>query len=401
MNDVAIKVENLSKTFKLPHQQSNTLKHRFVNFGQRPTYEYQEALKDVSLEIKKGDFFGIVGRNGSGKSTLLKCLAGVYAPTAGTVQINGKLTPFIELGVGFNPELSGRDNVFLNGALLGFSRQEMAALYDQIVEFAELERFMDQKLKNYSSGMQVRLAFAISINVQSDILLVDEVLAVGDASFQRKCTDYFQQLKKSDTTVVLVTHDMNAVQQYCNRAIMLQDGVISREQSVSATTDAYTAVNLKPAQKVQREDIEDAGNKALVIKQVKLATEDQQVIRASDENVTFHLELEAKKPVPKGAVIGMVIGRGGETVVWSNSRWSSKVSLPPLKPGQKFSAQVTVQNIFPQGIYNVQFAVLNPKLPQTYDRIIINELFSIVSSQKNAWTFQPDITFKLNSQKKQ
>src|SRR5690606_31573026 len=156
-------------------------------FRGKRTYEKQQVLKNISFEIKKGEFVGIVGRNGSGKSTLLKLLAGIYSPDKGSIEVNGKLVPFIELGVGFNPELTGRENVFLNGALLGFNRKEMQAMYKDIVEFAELERFMDQKLKNYSSGMQVRLAFSIAIRAQSDILLIDEVLAVGDAAFQQKC----------------------------------------------------------------------------------------------------------------------------------------------------------------------------------------------------------------------
>ena len=177
-DEVAIKVSHVSKSFKLPHEKSNSVKSIVVNPLKKRTYERQEVLKDINFEIKKGEFFGIVGRNGSGKSTLLKLLAGIYSPDKGSIQVNGKLTPFIELGVGFNPELTGRENVFLNGALLGFNRKEMSTMYDEIVEFAELEKFMDQKLKNYSSGMQVRLAFSIAIRAKSDILILDEVLAV-------------------------------------------------------------------------------------------------------------------------------------------------------------------------------------------------------------------------------
>jgi len=169
---------------------------------------------------------GVVGRNGSGKSTLLKLLSGIYTPTKGSITVKGKLTPFIELGVGFNPELSGRDNVYLNGALLGFSRAEMGEKYDEIVAFSELERFMDQKLKNYSSGMQVRLAFSIAIQTNTDILVLDEVLAVGDEAFQRKCFDYFKQIKAQKKTVILVTHDMASVRRFCNRAIMIDNGKV-------------------------------------------------------------------------------------------------------------------------------------------------------------------------------
>lgn len=239
--DVAIKVEHVSKSFRLPHDKQTSIKGGLISLlkNGRRTYETQEVLKDVSFEIKKGEFFGIVGRNGSGKSTLLKMLAGIYQPTSGNITIDGSLTPFIELGVGFNPELTGRENVYLNGALLGFNRAEMDAMCDDIIEFAELERFMDQKLKNYSSGMQVRLAFSIAIRAQSDILLLDEVLAVGDAAFQQKCYDYFEQLKQDKRTVVLVTHDMGAVQRFCTRAMLVDRGKIKVYGEPDEVSAAY------------------------------------------------------------------------------------------------------------------------------------------------------------------
>jgi ABC-2 type transport system ATP-binding protein len=240
-NDVAIKVENVSKSFKLPHQKAGSIKHLVTNpLRTKRTYEVQNALKNIDLEIKKGEFFGIVGRNGSGKSTLLKILAGIYQPTKGKVAVHGKLVPFIELGVGFNPELTGRENVYLNGALLGFSEKEIAAMYDDIVEFAELEKFMDQKLKNYSSGMQVRLAFSMATKSQADILLIDEVLAVGDADFQRKCFAYFKKLKKSNTTVIFVSHDMDAVREYCDRVALIEQSEIAKVGSSEAVATLYS-----------------------------------------------------------------------------------------------------------------------------------------------------------------
>lgn len=254
-DDIAIKVEDVSKTFILPHEKHTSLKSAFVNFYKRGKgYEKQQALKNISFEIKKGEFFGIVGRNGSGKSTLLKLLAGIYAPDKGNITINGKLTPFIELGVGFNPELSGRENVFLNGALLGFNRKEMEAMYDAIVAFAELERFMDQKLKNYSSGMQVRLAFSIAIRANTDILVLDEVLAVGDEAFQRKCSKYFEEIKNNKKTVVLVTHDMGAVRQFCDRAILIKDGDLMIEGSPENIANEYTLENLDTQEVISSSD---------------------------------------------------------------------------------------------------------------------------------------------------
>jgi ABC-2 type transport system ATP-binding protein len=240
MSDPVISVKNLHKTFKLPREKANGLKQTIINFtrGKRG-YETQHVLRGLDFEIARGDFFGIVGRNGSGKSTLLKILAQIYQPDKGSVAVKGSLVPFIELGVGFNPELTGRENVYMNGALLGFSNAEVDKMYHEIVEFAELERFMDQKLKNYSSGMQVRLAFSIAIRADSDILLLDEVLAVGDADFQRKCYEYFAQLKKKKRTVILVTHSMDAAREYCDRAILLDQGEIVAEGDANKVANQY------------------------------------------------------------------------------------------------------------------------------------------------------------------
>jgi ABC-2 type transport system ATP-binding protein len=246
MDDIAIKVEAVSKTFKLPQEKNSSIKGLVVNFYKHNRkFEIQQALKNVTFDVKKGEFFGIVGRNGSGKSTLLKLLAGIYAVDKGSIQINGKLTPFIELGVGFNPELTGRENVFLNGALLGYSRKEMKAMYRDIVEFAELERFMDQKLKNYSSGMHVRLAFSISIRATSEILLIDEVLAVGDAAFQTKCFDYFYELKKKNVTVIFVSHDRGSLERFCERGILIDDGKIIESGGMQKVLKTYSGIVLE------------------------------------------------------------------------------------------------------------------------------------------------------------
>lgn len=239
-NDVAISVHGLSKSFRLPTERAWGLKQALFNrLRGIKGYKDQQVLDDINLEIKKGEFVGIVGRNGSGKSTLLKLLAGIYYPSAGEIIINGNLVPFIELGVGFNMELSGRENVYLNGAILGFSNSEIDAMYDDIVKFAELGDFMDQKLKNYSSGMQVRLAFSIAIRAKGDILILDEVLAVGDAEFQKKCNDYFESLH-GNQTVILVTHSMDNVKKFCDRAIMIENGKIVCEGSPEKVAKAYT-----------------------------------------------------------------------------------------------------------------------------------------------------------------
>jgi ABC-2 type transport system ATP-binding protein len=302
--EVAIKVDSVNKTFKLPYEKQSSIKGLFVNmFSGKKTYEKQHVLKDVSFEIKKGEFFGIVGRNGSGKSTLLKLLAGIYSPDSGHIQINGKLTPFIELGVGFSPELTGRENVFLNGALLGFNRKEMLAMYDAIVEFAELEKFMDQKLKNYSSGMQVRLAFSIAIRANSDILLLDEVLAVGDAAFQQKCFDYFDQLRKDKKTVILVTHDMSAINRFCTKAIYIKDGQITHKGEPTNIADVY-----------MQENIRDSGNEGLhgnvaLYKGVSVAS---RIIKSDEQNIL--LEFAYKSGNTDEMYIGISLQRDGVSI---------------------------------------------------------------------------------------
>lgn len=241
-SDFAIRVRGVKKFFVLPHEKEDSLKLKIINTLRgkmsRKVDEFW-ALRGIDLEVKKGEFLGIVGRNGSGKSTLLKIIAEIYQPNEGTVEVRGKLVPFIELGVGFNANLSGRDNVYLNGAMLGFSREEIDKMYDSIVEFAELEKFMDQKLKNYSSGMKVRLAFSVAIKAKADILLLDEVLAVGDAAFQKKCYDYFEQLKKDGRTIILVTHSMSAVERFCTRAVLIEDGIIQENGEPKKVAAAY------------------------------------------------------------------------------------------------------------------------------------------------------------------
>jgi len=219
----AIEVRGISKQFKLYAEKQTSLKERVIKGGKMP-YTPFWALKDINVDINQGETFGILGRNGCGKSTLLKCIAGILKPTDGEIRVRGSLAAMLELGAGFQPDLSGRDNIFLNGSLLGLSHAEIEKRYDDIVAFAELEEFIDNQVKFYSSGMYVRLGFAVAVNVEPDVLLVDEVLAVGDASFQRKCLDHVKRFQREGRTIVVVSHATDVIRQNCSRAMVMNHG---------------------------------------------------------------------------------------------------------------------------------------------------------------------------------
>lgn len=352
---IVVSVKNVSKNFKLPHEKVTSVKSLFVNmFRRNRTVEVQHALKDISFDIKQGEFFGIVGRNGSGKSTLLKIIAGIYQPTKGQIQINGKLVPFIELGVGFNPELTGRENVYLNGALLGFSESEIDGMYDDIVAFAELEKFMDQKLKNYSSGMQVRLAFSVATRAKSDILLIDEVLAVGDADFQRKCFNYFKELKKSGVTVIFVTHDMDAVRQYCDRAMLIDKNVMKTTGTPEQVSTQYTKLFAVQETKVNKEvnTSDKWGDGLLRYEGVTVPG----VVNDSTSNIIIKATLMAKEQ-SKRPVLGFSIKDAtGKAITGTNTKIMRQKEIN-IEKGEKVTVSWSIPNIFSNGKHTVDLAV--------------------------------------------
>ena len=295
-NNIAVKVDHVSKFFKLPTESTQSLRTSLVNrFRGIKGYKEQNVLKDISFEVEKGDFYGIVGRNGSGKSTLLKIISEIYIPEKGTVTIDGKLVSFIELGVGFNPELTGRENVYMNGAMLGFSTEEVDAMYDDIVEFAELGEFMNQKLKNYSSGMQVRLAFSVAIKAQGDILILDEVLAVGDEAFQRKCNDYFMERKHSGKTTILVTHDMNAVKKYCNKAVLIENGLVKVVGNPDDVANQYSLDNATDTKAMNEDFVAETESVAVSDLEVRLLSSPQ---IAPTEEIEFEISYQVNQDMP-------------------------------------------------------------------------------------------------------
>lgn len=309
-DSIAIKVTDLHKSFDFAAAGGSSVKQLLVNLGRRQKPNKQKVLDGIDFEIKKGEFFGIVGRNGSGKSTLLKLLAGVYTPDQGVITVNGNLTPFIELGVGFNPELTGRDNVYLSAALLGFTRQQVRAIYDEIVDFSELHEHMDKKLKNYSSGMQVRLAFSIAVKAKNDILIFDEVLAVGDEAFQKKCMKIFEDYRRSKQTVILVTHSMETVRSLCTRALMLSDGKIELMGSVKKVASAYSQSN------VQQEPSEPALTKSRKSAPTLVLTGPDAAYRPGDV-MKLQVSWPAHKDVRKVGVA--IVTTHGEYVFGSNT----------------------------------------------------------------------------------
>lgn len=362
MSEAAIKVSHVSKHFILPHEKITSVKGVFTSIARRraKTTDVQHALQDITFEVKKGEFFGIVGRNGSGKSTLLKILANIYQPSSGSVEHEGKLVPFIELGVGFNPELTGRENVYLNGAMLGFSRKTIDKMYADIVTFAELERFMDQKLKNYSSGMQVRLAFSMATRSQADILLVDEVLAVGDADFQRKCYSYFSQLKKNHTTVVFVTHDMNAVREYCDRAILIESNRLvaqgSADEIASRYTKLFTKNNIQEETAIPKKHWGEGGMK---FKDIHVQTKKPHGKNEGTEKILLTVAAQATAN-GISPIIGFAVKNASGTPVTGTNSQIKKTKLGPLKRGQAVVLEWTIPNIFSDGQFDIDVAATAP-----------------------------------------
>lgn len=364
-----IQVNSVSKDFALPHELHQTLKTRLVQMFKRTrtrSKETQHALRDISFDIKEGEFFGIVGRNGSGKSTLLKILAGIYQPTKGAVSVEGKLVPFIELGVGFNPELTGRENVFLNGALLGFSKKQVDAMYDEIVEFAELGRFMDQKLKNFSSGMQVRLAFSLAIRAKAQILLIDEVLAVGDADFQRKCFDYFRELKRSSTTVIFVSHDMNAVIEYCDRAVLIDNSRLIDEGDPERIAKAYNQLFMdKTPDSVSDGKASRWGDQVAVVAN---CTPDKKSYRApKDDVIQIATTIHASQDVDHNISVGFLVKNAAGVSVLGTNTYEKHEKVGKLAKGDQLTVVWHVPNIFGDGAYSIDAAITTTDGSVTHD----------------------------------
>jgi ABC-2 type transport system ATP-binding protein len=413
-----IEVKNVSKNFKLPHDRKNSLKQHFVGlFRSKSSYEKFEALKNISFNVEEGDFFGIVGRNGSGKSTLLKIISGIYQPNSGSVKINGTLTPFIELGIGFNPELTGRENVYLNGSILGLTKKEIDELYDEIVRFAELERFMDQKLKNYSSGMQVRLAFSIAIRAQNDILLLDEVLAVGDINFQKKCFNYFNKLKKEKKTVIFVSHDINTVEKYCNKGIYIKDSLVVKNGDINEITKLYkkdllidfenelenseTSNNIEKNKGNTADDDDNLkevkAGKPISVESVNLNGAKNNKIKKQNELIKVDIIYKANKFV-ENPIFGILIFHESNPFMPAfgvNTCEPERLKDTVLRPNQKTKFSISLPNKFSEGSYNAKVAAADSSGVIVFDELTINDLFRSDATENNFSIFQSDYLINL------
>ena len=357
----AVRLAHISKTFRLPRERAQTLKERVLHPVRTRQFDALKAVDDASLEIEAGEFFGIVGRNGSGKSTLLKCLAGIYETDRGTLEINGRLAPFIELGVGFNPELTARDNAVINAIMLGLTRKEAMDRLEAIIGFAELEEFMDLKLKNFSSGMHVRLAFSVAVQVDADILLIDEVLAVGDASFQQKCFDQFTRLKRAGRTIVFVTHDMGAVEHFCDRAMLMDRGRILSIGDPPAIARKYNELNFRH---VRQEAVDQGGPETLrrapvaELLSAGFRSETGDPVAAMQQGEPCRIRLEARfHEAAENPIFAVALRNDRGEAAFATSTELRAISTGRFSAGEVAVVEISFDNWLAPGRYNLEASV--------------------------------------------
>jgi ABC-type polysaccharide/polyol phosphate transport system ATPase subunit len=365
-DDIAVRAEGVSKVFRLPHEQVHTLKERVVHPTRRRTFDALQALDDVSFDVARGEFFGIVGRNGSGKSTLMKCLAGIYRADAGEMWLRGRMAPFIELGVGFNPELTARDNVLINAIMLGLTPAQARERYDDIIAFAELEEFVDLKLKNYSSGMQVRLAFAVMVHVDADVLLIDEVLAVGDAAFQQKCYDALNRAHDGGQTILLVTHDMDAVQRFCDRALLLERGKQVAVGDATSLTRQYLQLNF-PALEIPDDargaaalpEGEGDGTALIVDTWFQSQGGARTEVLETDRDCSIAMRVRFRQPVTD-PVFGFAVTDDQHRRVFTVSTQLDGIETGSFAAGEEMGVALSLRNWLTPGRYFVSAHVAHP-----------------------------------------
>ena len=380
MSDLALEVDHLTKNFRLHREKTNSIKALIAGRG-HTRYDEFTALNDVTFSVKEGEVFGVIGENGSGKSTLLKCMAGILQPNSGSVRVHKRMSALLELGAGFHPELSGRDNVFLNAAILGMSRRDIASRFDDIVEFSGLAGFIDAPVKTYSSGMYVRLAFAVAINVDPRLLIIDEILAVGDVSFQQRCLEKFVEFRNEGRTIILVTHAMTTVKDMCDRAIWLTHGHITGEGDPADLVEEYTESMLGSRDRASDGSLR-RGSGEIQITSVQVFTGDSETpvkrFRTGD-TVRIRMTYRAEKPVPK-PVIGITIeALGGATLTSPCTR--DVGMIPEALSGEgTIDVQLDAVSLLP-GTYDLHTSITDFNRSHIYDNLHLAFRFDVMSGK--------------------
>jgi lipopolysaccharide transport system ATP-binding protein len=402
MSDVAIRVEGLSKRYRVgKRRHGGTLREALAgglnSLLRRHGWGTDEsefwALRDVSFEVARGEVVGVIGRNGAGKSTLLKLLSRITEPTAGRADVYGRIGSLLEVGTGFHPELTGRENVYLNGAILGMKRREIDSRFDQIVAFAEVERFIDTPVKHYSSGMYVRLAFAVAAHLEPEILIVDEVLAVGDAEFQGRCIEHFRRMRDDGKTVILISHNMGIIQKVCRRAVLLQDGRVLEAGAPAVVVERYKNLQysvdrlLKDHARLQKEDSIRWGNGAAKISGVYTrAAGESKTVFGTEDVIDVVIEFQAVK-VLSDAVVGIVVSHFSGTPLVATNSAELGVEVSRLEPGKRYRATFSIDNVFGDGEFFISCAVNNRDRTRPYARLENVHRFEVIgrSSRSLLW----------------
>lgn len=395
-----INVEGIGKRFRIPVDRSTTLKYRITH--PRSSHQYRDfwALRDVTFTIATGEFVGIIGPNGCGKSTLLKLLARIYNPTNGVLDIRGKVSPFLELGVGFNPELTARENVYLNGAILGLTRSQLHRKIDEIISFAGLEDFVDQKVKNFSSGMEVRLAFSVAIQADAGILLMDEVLAVGDAQFQAKCFEVFARYKREGRTVILVTHDLGAVDNHCDRALLLDHGTLIAQGSASEITSLYRRrvgnendqdQRMTGSTETSSENSNRWGSGEVRISKVALcdASGAEHHTFTTNKPMNIRIETTCSASLNADVAIGLSLHRPDGYLLSGTNTVTSHVSLSRPKQGGTSSIEYRIDQLgLLAGTYRLSFDVYQHDSSHVFDHLDMVYDFNVVDESGRSGLFE-------------
>ena len=397
----AIRAEGVCKSFRIPLDRPATLKHRLLHPRSTSRYRRFHALQDVSFDVAPGEFLGIIGHNGCGKSTLLKILSGIYQADGGEVSVVGRISPFLELGVGFNPELTARENVFLSGSVLGLTRRELDERVDHIIDFADIGEFSETKLKNFSSGMQVRLAFSVAIQVDAQVLLMDEVLAVGDASFQEKCFDVFSEYKRQGKTIVLVTHDLVSVLNYCDRCILLDHGKLIADGGPSEVTARYRRMVGAGRDHVTEADAADAGmaadlvrygSREIAISHVRLLDGDggEHTVFTTDSPMTVEIEYEVHDDAPGAFVAGLTFERTDGVQLASPSTAPIGLIIACAGRGSRGVVRYTMDSLpLLAAAYHLHVGISDRHAGHTFDRIERAATFRVVDERSRGGMIEP------------